>query len=158
MVVRAARRMTEALETQIAPLDKQLRTYARRQAGCRALMAHYGIGELTSVAILAELGDCRRFSSSRQAVRYAGLDVTVYQSDQHRSPGHLSRQGPPVLRWALYEAAQAARRPSSPDRGYYDQAAERLGSNRACVAIARKLLARSYHTLRELGEEALQPA
>ena len=62
--------MSEALERQIAPLDKQLRAYARRQPGCRALMAHYGIGELTSVAILAELGDCRRFSSSRQAVRY----------------------------------------------------------------------------------------
>ena len=150
--------MTEALETQIAPLDKQLRAYARRQAGCRALMAHYGIGELTSVAILAELGDCRRFSSSRQAVRYSGLDITVYQSDGRRSPGHLSRQGPPVLRWALYEAAQAARRPSAPDRGYYEQAAERLGGNRACLAIARKLLLRSYHTLRELGEEALQPA
>jgi transposase len=150
--------MCGALEVQIAPLDEQLRSYARRQPGCRALMAHYGIGELTSVAILAELGDCRRFSSSRQAVRYSGLDVTVYQSDQHRSLGHLSHQGPPVLRWALYEAAQAARRPGSPDRGYYDQAAERLGGNRACVAIARKLLLRSYHTLRELGEEALQPA
>ncbi len=150
--------MSEALDAQIAPLDKQLRAYARRQLGCRALMRHYGIGELTSVAILAELGDCQRFSSSRQAVRYSGLDITVYQSDGHRSPGHLSRQGPPVLRWALYEAAQVARRQGSPDRGYYDQAAERLGSNRACLAIARKLLLRSYHTLRELGEEALQPA
>ena len=150
--------ISEALDAQIAPLEGQLRIYARRQPGCRALMTHYGIGALTSVAILAELGDCRRCSSSRQAVRYCGLDVTVYQSDQHRSPGHLSRQGPPVLRWALYEAAQAARRPSSPDRGYYQQTAERLGSNRACVAIARKLLARSYHTLRELGEDALQPA
>jgi hypothetical protein len=29
---------------------------------------------------------------------------------------------------------------------------------RACLAVARKLLKRSYHTLRELGEEALQPA
>jgi transposase len=150
--------MIEALEAQIAPLDKQLRAYARRQPGCRALMCHYGISALTSVVILAELGDCRRFSSSRQAVRYAGLDITVYQSDGRRSPGHLSRQGPPALRWALYEAAQVARRHNSPDRGYYDQAAERLGANRACLAIARKLLLRSYHTLRELGEEALQPA
>jgi len=150
--------MTDALNVQIAPLDRQLRLYARRQAGCKALMGHYGIGELTSVAILAELGDCRRFSSSRQAVRYAGMDITVYQSDQRRSPGHLSRQGPPALRWALYEAAQVARHAGSPDRGYYDQAAERLGSNRACVAVARKLLMRAYHTLRELGEEALQPA
>ncbi len=45
-----------------------------------------------------------------------------------------------------------------PDRHYYVQAAERLGANRACLSIARKLLKRSYHTLRELGEEALQPA
>ena len=43
-------------------------------------------------------------------------------------------------------------------RGHYRQTAERLGANRACLSIARKLLKRSYHTLRELGEEALQPA
>ena len=67
--------MIDALDAQIAPLDKELRAYARRQAGCKALMAHYGIGELTAVTILAELGDCRRFSSSRQAVRYAGMEM-----------------------------------------------------------------------------------
>jgi transposase len=150
--------IVDGLDVQLAPLDRELRAYARRQAGCRALMAHYGIGELTAVTILAELGDCRRFSSSRHAVRYSGLDITVHQSDQRRAPGHLSRQGPPALRWALFEAAQVARRTGSPDRDYYAQAAERLGSNRACLAIARKLLKRSYHTLRELGEEALAPA
>jgi len=85
-------------------------------------------------------------------------DITVYQSDQHRAPGHISRQGPPALRWALYEAAQIARRPGSPDREYYLQTAERVGGNRACLSVARKLLKRSYHTLRELGEEALAPA
>ena len=105
-----------------------------------------------------ELGDCTRFSSSRHAVRYAGMDITVHQSDQRRSPGHLSRQGPPALRWALFEAAQCARRPNSPDHAYYQEAAKRLGGNRACLSVARKLLKRSYHTLRELGEEALQPA
>jgi transposase len=156
--VTVALAMIDALDVQLAPITKELRAYARRQPGCRALMAHYGIGALTAVTILAELGDCRRFSSSRLAVRYAGLDITVHQSDQRRAPGHLSRQGPPALRWALFEAAQTARRTGSPDRDYYEQAADRLGANRACLAIARKLLKRSYHTLRELGEEALQPA
>jgi len=150
--------MLDALECQLKPLDGELRAYARRQSGCRALQAHYGIGALTAVTILAELGDARRFSSSRHAVRYAGMDITVHQSDARRAPGHLSRQGPPALRWALYEAAQVARRPASPDRDYYTQAAERLGSNRACLSVARRLLKRSFHTLRELGEEALAPA
>ena len=85
------------------------------------------------------------------------MDITVHQSDQRRAPGHLSRQGPPALRWALFEAAQS-RGARLPDHDYYQQAAERLGGNRACLAVARKLLKRSYHTLRELGEEALQPA
>jgi transposase len=156
--VTVALQMIDALDGQSAPITRQLRLYARRQPGCKALMGHYGIGELTAVTILAELGDTRRFSSSRQAVRYAGLDITVHQSDQRRAPGYLSRQGPPALRWALFEAAQAARRPGSPDRAYYDQAAERLGGNRACLALARKLLKKSFHTLRELGDEALLPA
>ena len=156
--VTAALGMIGALDVQLAPLDKDLRAYARRQPGCRALMGLYGIGHLTAVTILAELGDARRFCSSRDVVRYSGLDITVKQSDRRRAPGHLSRQGPPALRWALYEAAQTARRQGSPDRDYYLQAAERLGGNRACLAVARKLLKRSYHTLRELGDEALRPA
>jgi transposase len=150
--------MIDALDAQIAPLDRELRSYARRQKGCKALIEkYYGVGELVAVTVLSELGDCRRFSNSRDAVRYAGLDITVYQSDRHRAPGHLSRQGPPALRWALYEAAQRARFPTSPDREYYLQAAERLGGNRACLALARKLLKRCYHTLRELGDDALAP-
>jgi transposase len=108
---------------------------------------------------VAELGDCRRFANSRDAVRYSGLDITVYQSDRHRAPGHLSRQGPPALRWALYEAAQASRRGGerSPDRAYYLEVKERIGGNRACLALARKMLKRCYHTLRELGDDALAP-
>ena len=86
------------------------------------------------------------------------MDITVYESDRRCAAGPLSRQGPPALRWALYEAAQSAHRKMSPDREYYLQAAERLGGKRACLAVARKLLKRSYHTLSELGEEALIPA
>jgi transposase len=69
--------MIDALDRLMAPLDKQLRSYARRQPGCKALMAHYGIGELTAVTILAELGDARRFANSRDAVRYAGLETVA---------------------------------------------------------------------------------
>jgi len=148
----------DALDLKLTPFDVDLRNYAKKQPGCRALCDQiYGIGGLTSVTILAELGDPRRFDNSRDVVRYAGMDITVHQSDAHRAPGHLSRQGPPALRWALYEAAQRARFPASPDRAYYEQLAARIGGNRACLALARKLLKRSYHILRELGDQALTP-
>src|SRR5215213_3169548 len=148
--------MIEHINEELAPIEKELRAYARSQAGCRALMmSHYGVGELTSVALLSELGDTRRFSSSKKAVRYAGMDITVHSSDDKRAAGKLSRQGPPVLRWAAFEAAKRAWRKNSPDHGYYLRNKERIGANRAALSIARKLIRRAHHTLRELGEEAI---
>jgi transposase len=73
--IKVALAMIDAVDVQVAPLDRELRSYARRQVGCKAIQAHYGIGALTSVVILAELGDARRFSSSREAVRYGGLET-----------------------------------------------------------------------------------
>jgi transposase len=154
-VVEVCLRMIEHINEEISPIEAQLRAYARAQSGCRALMEHYGVGELTSVALFSELGDTRRFSSSRKAVRFAGLDVTVHSSDDKRAAGKLSRQGSPVLRWAAYEAAKGAYRKSSPDHEYYLQTRERVGTNRAALSIARKLIRRAHHTLRELGEEAM---
>ncbi len=98
----------DALDIQLAPMDIRLRAFARHQPGCKAWLGQFGVGELIAVTIRAELGDARRFSSSRDAVRFAGLDITVHQSDQRRASGHLSRQGPPALRWALFEASMCA--------------------------------------------------
>jgi transposase len=123
--------MIDHVNDRIAPIEADLRLFARRQVGCRALQRHFGIGELTSVAILAELGDARRFSSSRHSARFAGLDVTVSESDGKRAPGRLSYQGAPVLRWALFEAAQSANRVNSPDHEYFEQAKQRLGAKQS---------------------------
>lgn len=114
-------------------------------------MGQFGVGELTAVTILAELGDARRFSSSRDAVQFAGLDITVHQSDQRRAAGHLSRQGPPALRWALFEASMCAARTCSPDYEYYSQAAERLGSNRAAIGRTEDLEAQLPPAARTRG-------
>jgi transposase len=145
------------LDAELDRLRAELIGFARRQPGCQALDGLYGIGPVTAVAIWAELGDVGRFTSSRHAVRHTGLDVTVYSSDGKRTPGHLARQGPPVLRWALFEAAKCAARVSSPDHAYYLQVKQRLGGNRAALSVARKLARRCYHTLRALGDHAYAP-
>ncbi|MBI2237118.1 MAG: IS110 family transposase [Actinobacteria bacterium] len=158
-VVQVALSSIERISAEMAPIDAQLKWIARHQPGCRALeRGIYGVGWLTAVAIWAELGDVRRFGSSRRAVRHTGLDVTVHSSDSKRSPGHLSRQGPEVLRWALYEAAMSATRPGSPDHSYYVDVKAREGSGRALLSQARRVVRRAHHILLGLGEEALAPA
>jgi transposase len=108
--VDTALRRIDELTAEIDPLRTQLMSFAKRQAGCRALQRQYGVGGLCAAIIWAEIGDVRRFSRSDQLVRFAGLDVTVYSSDTKRAPGHLSRQGSPELRWATFEAAKCAAR------------------------------------------------
>jgi transposase len=155
--VATALRILDALDAELVPLRRQIAAFARRQPGCKALQAQYGVGEITAAALWAELGDTRRFSSSRKAVRHTGLDITVYSSDGKRPPGKLSRQGSPLLRWALFEAAKCAARPGAPDHAYYRQVADRLGGNRAALSVARKIARRAHHTLRALGDDALAP-
>src|ERR1700757_5050108 len=65
----AALRRIDELTPEIDALRTQLADFARRQAGCRALQAHYGIGWLCAAIIWAETGDARRFNSSDQMVR-----------------------------------------------------------------------------------------
>jgi transposase len=156
--VEVALRMIDHLDTELDLLDTQLAGIARAQPGCQALQRRYGVGWLTAVAIWAEFGDVRRFANSRQAVRFCGLDITITESDGKRARGHLARQGSPVLRWALHEAAMCAARPSSPDHAYYLQVKQRLGGKRAALSVARKLAREAYHTLRELGDQAVIPA
>jgi transposase len=99
-----------------------------------------------------------RFSSSRQAVRFAGPDVTVSSSDRKGPPGRLSRQGPPVLRWTVYEAGKTHARSSAPDHGYYAQVKDRCNGKRAALPGARKILRQACHILAEPGDDALSAA
>ncbi len=76
--VGVALRVADALQAELDELGRELGRFARHQPGCRALAVQYGVGPITAAAIWAFMGDTRRFSSSAQAVRHTGLDVTVY--------------------------------------------------------------------------------
>jgi transposase len=148
--------MIDATDAAAVPLKQQLQRFGMRQPACRALVdAHFGIGGLTAVAVWSELGDCRRFSRSEQAVRHTGLDVSVDASDLHRAGGYLSRQGPSLLRWALFEAGMCASRPGSPDHAYYRAVKDRRDGKLAAISVARQLARRCYHTLRNLDPDVV---
>ena len=151
--------MLAALEARLDVLRHRLLAAARGLTGARVLASRlYGVGPVTALAMTCWLGGAGRFSSSRKAVRFAGLDITVWSSDRKGPPGRLSRQGPEVLRWAVYEAGKTHARASAPDHDYYAQVKERKGGKRAALSEARKILRQACHILAELGDDALTAA
>jgi len=157
--VATALEVIEALEARMHVVRHQLTDAARHLTGAKVLAARlYGVGPFAALALTCWLAGAGRFSSSRKAVRFAGLDVTVWSSDRKGPPGKLSRQGPPVLRWALYEAGKTHARASAPDHAYYAQVKDRKNSKRAALSEARKILRQAHHILAELGDDALAAA
>ena len=157
--IATALEVLEALETRLHVLRHQLTDAARHLTGAKVLAARlYGVGPVTALALTCWLGGEGRFSSSRKAVRFAGLDVTVWSSDRKGPPGRLSRQGPPVLRWAVYEAGKTHARASAPDHSYYAAVKDRQNGKRAALSEARKILRQACHILTELGDDALAAA
>lgn len=151
--------MIAALETRLHVLRHELLDAARHLAGAKVLAARlYGVGPVTALAMTCWLGGAGRFSSSRQAVRFAGLDITVHSSDGKGPPGRLSRQGPPVLRWTLYEAGKVHSHLAAPDHAYYAAVKDRKNSKRAALSEARKIVRQACHILTELGDDALAAA
>jgi transposase len=151
--------MLAGLEARLDVLRHQLLAAARSLSGARVLAERlYGAGPVTGLAMTCWLGGAGRFSSSRKAVRFAGLDVTVWSSDRKGPPGRLSRQGPPVLRWAVYEAGKTHARASAPGHDYYAAVKDRQGGKRAALSEARKILRQACHILAEPGDDALTAA
>jgi transposase len=161
--VNTALAIMDTLDEHLGRLRRRLVATARHVYGARALMdAIYGVGPISSLALCAWLGGADRFSSSRKAVRFAGLDITVHSSDSKRGPGRLSRQGPEVLRWLLFEAAKTSARPCAPGHPYYSDVKERYDANRATLSQARRIVRQAMHILTDLGDDAFtiiaQPA
>jgi len=148
--------MLAATEARMDVVRLQLLHAARRLPAAAVLADRlYGVGPVCALALACWLGGAGRFSSSRKAVRFAGLDVTVYSSDGKRSPGHLSRQGPEILRWVLYEAGKTHARASAPGHAYYAAVKDRTGGKLAALSQARKIVRQACHILDELGDGAL---
>src|SRR5215831_6010531 len=86
--VATALAMLAATEAQLGPLRHQLRDAARHLTGAKVLAARlYGVGPVTGLALTCWLGGKGRFSSSRKAVRFTGLDITVHSTRPQRTAG-----------------------------------------------------------------------
>jgi transposase len=107
--VNTALAVMDILDEHLDRLRKRLLATARHVHGARVLMHEiYGVGGMTSLALCAWLGGAGRFSSSRKAVRFVGLDITVHSSDNKRSTSGPGPAVPPRPRSAALAAVRGS--------------------------------------------------
>jgi hypothetical protein len=108
------------------------------------------------MTVLSAIGEIGRFPSPKKLVGYAGLGSRVYASGQTHRTGGITKQGRRELRYAMIEAAWNAIKYSPVWQERYEKLACRMSSQKAAVAIARKLLVVIWHVLtnREADRDA----
>lgn len=122
-----------------------------QQAPC--LLQLVGIGPVTAMVLLAAIGDITRFPSPKELVSYGGLASSVYSSGQIQRTGRITKQGRKDIRWAMVEAAWIAVANDPNWRVEFKRLEHRIGSGKAIVAIARKMLVVVWHVLtRQAGD------
>ena len=81
-----------------------------------------GISGILGPIILGEILDVERFSNAKKLVAFAGLDPVISQSGrQENKTGPISKRGSPLLRQALFLAANVARMNDENLKRFYDK-------------------------------------
>jgi len=122
---------------------KELKVLARRPRWAKPavlLQSMPGVGLITAMTVLAELGDITRFRSRASVANYAGLTPVVRSSDSKTWMGGITRRGSSHLRAVLGEAAWVAIRSAPVYGAMYDRIYTRRGAQKAIVAVARRMM------------------
>ena len=132
----------EALEAQIACSSRQPAAQAAADPVAARLMTAPGVGPITALVFKTSIEDPSRFARGEDAGAFAGLAPRRNQSGERDHKGRISKAGDPMLRSALYEAANSllarVKRPCAL-QAWGKRLAETKGPKRARVAVARKL-------------------
>jgi transposase len=135
----------DVLETNMRDVERQLTALARQLPDVTLLQTVPGVGVLTATALIALIGDIRRFRSGRHFSSFLGLTPTEDSSAGRRRLGAISKQGDVYVRMLLTHGARSfvwhaktAAHPTSLQE-WAVQTERRRGHNVATIGVANKL-------------------
>jgi transposase len=149
--VASLRELTGWLSAEVGLLDAVIADLLGSCQPYHAVRALPGLGPVLAAVTVAEIGDISRFPSPGQLCSWAGLTPRHRESGTKVSRGHPTKQGSPILRWAMVEAIQH-QPDGSPPRELKDRIIARRGDqarNIAKAAAARKLLTCVFYAMRD---------
>ena len=105
------------------------------------LMTIPGVGEITALTWVLEIGDSGRFASIRQAVSYCGLCSAQRESAGKEQRGPISKKRNKHLQTMIIEAAKLAPHWNEQLALVHERELKKGNRNRATLAVARRLVA-----------------
>jgi transposase len=135
----------EAIEREMADLDGEMAALSRssRYAGAmREIRKFKGVGILTGMVFLTEIGDLNRFPNRRKLAAFLGLVPSASESGEcHDRKGHITRQGPARVRKVLCQAVWSRVRTDPQAQAIYQALVARNPKHKkiAVVAMMRRL-------------------
>lgn len=151
--LRSLLRQLEYLYQERAVLDEQVSRLSRSEryaVPAAALIQRFkGVGVLTTMVFLTEIGDLRRFTNRGQIGSFLGLTPTSQESGEADDrKGRISHQGSPRLRKVLNQAVWAMIRSDGQAAAKYERIAHKNPKHKkkAVVATMRDLGIAMWHT------------
>ena len=143
----AVRKILMTVKSEVVRLAKQLPEYA-------AVLAMYGVGEITGAQLMAELGDVRRFDNRKSIVAFAGIDPEVNESGSYkRKSNPASKRGSSHLRKTLFQVMDTYLKKSPADEPVYQFLAKKRAEGKPyyvyMTAAANKFLRIYYARVKE---------
>jgi len=136
------------IERRIKQCEATIKALSKSNANAKRLKTIPGIGEFFAPLIDAEIDDIGRFRSAKKLAAYAGIVPSTYSSGGKTYHGRIIKQGNKWLRLAFIEAVTPAVAQDPMLKEQYERLKTK-GSNRAKVAVARRLLTIAFQVLRD---------
>lgn len=141
---------TEFIRSLVLKATREINELSRSerfQKPCNLLLSVPGIGRLTAMTLLTEIGNITRFKSLDHLCSYVGLIPNIYASGETEHVGEITKRGNRHLRAFLIESSWVAIRNDPALALKYHQLCNRMKGNKAIIRIARKLLNRIRYVL-----------
>jgi transposase len=141
--------LLKELNQRIVETEWWLKQEALKDPRISLLRTHPGLGLLSSLGIVHTLIPVSRFPNQRKVAAYGGFDPMERSSADKKRYLGISKAGSRLLRFLLVEATQTAVKSDPELKRFYRRLEQRRGKPKAKVAVARKLLIRSFIMLRD---------
>jgi len=107
-----------------------------------------GIGKVTAIQFLAEIGSISYFETPKKLIAFIGIDPTVYESGQFKGKSRLSKRGNKHLQRIIWLMAHKIVRFNSVFKKYFQKRlSQGLPFKKAIFAVAHKLVRVLYALL-----------